>query len=1043
MLGGPAIELALGPLRSRLAALDAGASPRELAERTSERKVVTVLFVDIAGFTQMSERLGSEAMLEIVNGLFDRLVPVIERYGGVIDKFIGDEIMAVFGAPRAVEHHAEHALRAALEIFSALADYNRERSLELELHIGANTGPVIAGAVGSHARHDYSVTGDTVNVAARLEGAAQAGQILVGPSTFRHTVQLFEFEALQPLPLKGKARPLDVYRLVGETPRAARSRVDGPQLLFSGRGGELGLLLERAALDGAPGRGVVGIAAEPGVGKSRLVAEFRDRLAGDIRWLEANAHEYRSEVSYGVMQELLDALVGVPDRADRERAAAAYTDYLEGVGGKRAINIGAYLFRLRGLPVDAASETMLSELAPEALRQRMSGAAAELLAAGTAGRASVVCLEDLHWADPSSMSLLRSLAESPALAHILFVFTTRTDPGLAADWIADLRSSDRVSVIELAPLSDLETTTLIMDAFGAEAQGELCRDLLAKSQGNPLFLVSFLRSLVDDGLAVVSRGRVTVTGSVTELTIPETLQAVIGSRIDRLPLDAKRLLHWASVLGAVFWPRHAERVSQAECGSPQIDEMLALLFERQLLQRNPDGRLRFVHAVVRDVAYGQMLERNRRRLHSVTARCLEEELSSTSEADVALLAWHYERAGDRTLASARYEAAATLAAKTYANREQLRYLESAIRLAGAADVVRIAALAECAGDVLHLLGRFAEAADRFEAILAQASRIDALDAARLRRKIARTLTPRWQFDPANSALDEARRLLDGSPAISSAPWWREHFALELFRMWAYYMQARVAEVVDMVARLAPEVDAHATLSERGLFHRNLALLKLRQLRYRPDPATVELAARAADELREAGDIAEICLATFTHAFTELWSGAIDDADRHMQDVLSETVRLGDAERNLLCLVYLAVSARLRGDIETAEAFAEAAIAVARANGAPHYEGAAYANLGWVAWRRGEGALADDHLKSARRLCIANYPFIWLHAMVSLARAVEQKDMSAATEHVRSMIGPTMQLLQPTVQDALELAASSPSPQTLQAMVDASRSAGYL
>ena len=164
----------------------------------------------------------------------------------------------------------------------------------------------------------------------------------------------------------------------------------------------------------------------------------------------------------------------------------------------------------------------------------------------------MVCLEDLHWADPSSMSLLRSLAESPALAHILFVFTTRTDPGLAADWIADLRGSrDRVSVIELAPLSDLETTTLIMDAFGAEAQGELCRDLLAKSQGNPLFLVSFLRSLVDDGLAVVSRGRVTVTGSVTELTIPETLQAVIGSRIDRLPVDAKRLLHWASVLGAV------------------------------------------------------------------------------------------------------------------------------------------------------------------------------------------------------------------------------------------------------------------------------------------------------------------------------------------------------------------------------------------------------------------------------------------------------------------------------------------------------------
>jgi class 3 adenylate cyclase/tetratricopeptide (TPR) repeat protein len=1043
-LGAPTIDLALAPLRSRLAALEAGAGLAGLAARSSERKVVTVLFVDIAGYTEMSERLGSEAMLEIVNGLFDRLVPVIERYGGTIDKFIGDEIMAVFGAPRAAEHHAEHALRAALEIFTTLAAYNRERGLELGLHIGANTGPVIAGAVGSRARRDYSVTGDTVNVAARLEGAAEAGQILVGPSTFRHTVQLFEFEPLEPLAVKGKMRPLDVYRLMSETPRRARHYAGGLQLVFSGRRDEMRLLLERAASDTPEDRGVVGIVAEPGVGKSRLLAEFHDRLGSEVRWLEASAHEYRSEVSYAVVHEMLDGLVGLADDADPEQAAAAYADFLEGMGGGRATDVRAYLFRLRGLPLDAASETMLSELTSEALRQRMVGAAAELLSAATAGRSGVVCLEDLHWADPSSMSLLRALAESSALAHVLFVFTTRTDMGMATQWIADLRACrDRPSLIELGPLSDVETRALITDALGAEGWSELRSDVLAKSQGNPLYLVSFLRSLVDEGVAVLSRGRVTVTGSVTAVTIPETLQAVVGSRIDRLPDVARQLLQWASVLGAVFWPRHAARISHAESGSPQIDETLALLCERQLLQGESDGRLRFVHAVVRDVAYGQMLERDRRRLHSVTARCLEEEISPTSEADVALLAWHCEHAGDRSLASARYETAAALAAKTYANREQLRYLESAIRLAGADDVVRIAALTERAGDVLHLLGRFGEAADLFESILALASPIDALDAARLHRKIAKTLTPRWQHDPANRALDEARRLLDGSPVISSAPWWREHFALELFRMWSHYMQGRLADIVETIARLAPEVDAHGTLGERGLFHRNLALLRLRQQRYRPDPATVELAAQAADELREAGDIAEICLATFTHAFTELWSGAIQDADRHLQDVLSETVRLGDAERNLLCLVYLAVSARLRGDIVTAEAFAEAAMAVARANGAPHYEGVSHANLGWVAWRRGDRALADDHLMSARRLCLANYPFIWMHAVVSLARAMEGMAMSAATEHARSMIGPTLQLLRPTVQDALELAAGSPSPHTLQAVVDAARRTGYL
>ena len=296
------------------------------------------------------------------------------------------------------------------------------------------------------------------------------------------------------------------------------------------------MLLKHVASDGTPGRGVVGVVGEPGLGKSRLMAEFRDRLPGEVWWLEAGAHEYRREVSYAVVHELLDALVGLPDRADPDQAIAAYADYLEGVAGKRATDVSAYLFRLRGLPVDAVSETMLSELAPEALRARMASAAAQLLAEATAGRASMVCLEDLHWADPSSMSLLRALAESPSLAHVLFVFTTRTDPGMAADWIGDIRAhGDRALVIDLAPLSDAETSTLILDAFGSGESGELSRNILAKSQGNPLYLVSFLRSLVDEGVAVVSRGRVTVTGGVAELMVPETLQAVVASRIDRLP----------------------------------------------------------------------------------------------------------------------------------------------------------------------------------------------------------------------------------------------------------------------------------------------------------------------------------------------------------------------------------------------------------------------------------------------------------------------------------------------------------------------------
>ncbi len=650
LLGEAATELALAPLRSRLAALDADTKTvAPFAEPPSERKVVTVVFVDIVGFTSMSEHLESETVVEIVNGLFDRLTPVIERYGGTVDSFIGDEIMAVFGAPNAAERHAEYALRATLDIFAALAAYNRDRGLTLGLHIGANTGTVIAGEVGSRTRRQYSVTGDTVNVAARLGGAAAAGCILVGPSTFRHTSHVFDFETLEPLPLKGKARPLPVYRLVGEKSQHAKYRDDGVQLSFSGRSDELDLVLGRARSDPPPSRGVIGIVAEPGVGKSRLVSEIHARLEGEARWVEASAREYRSDVSYAIVHEILDAVVGLANRVDDEAAAAAYVEYLEGVGIERASAIAPYLLRLRGLSVDPASDKMLSELAPNVLRQRMWQAVADLLAAGNGGRGHVLCAEDLHWADPSSISMLRALPDYAASANTLVLFTTRPDPGMATTWISDLKAdTHRRSVIELGPLSDAAVDVLLDRTLGSdEGWRSLRNDIRRKVQGNPLYLVSFLRSLVDDGTATLAEGRLTLAQAVNELSIPENLHAVVGSRIDRLPRRAKQVLHRASVLGAVFSARHIVLLSCAERDPDHVEETLALLSERQFIQQAIEGQFRFVHAVVRDVAYEQMLQRDRRRLHLAAARLFEEELSEWSEADVALLAWHYERADER------------------------------------------------------------------------------------------------------------------------------------------------------------------------------------------------------------------------------------------------------------------------------------------------------------------------------------------------------------------------------------------------------------
>jgi len=240
------------------------------------------------------------------------------------------------------------------------------------------------------------------------------------------------------------------------------------------------------------------------------------------------------------------------------------------------------------------------------------------------------------------------------------------------------------------------------------------------------------------------------------------------------------------------------------------------------------------------------------------------------------------------------------------------------------------------------------------------------------------------------------------------------------------------------------MELHGTLGERGHFHRNVVLLELRQQRFRPSATTVELARRAVDELRRAGDLAEICLATFSHAFAELWSGEVDKADESMQQVLSETTRLGDAERNMLCLVYLAVAARMRHDVDRAEAFAHAGMSAAARNGARHYVGVAHANLAWVAWRRGDGAAAEQHIATSRALSILpGYPFNWLYAMVGLARALERSDFPSAIDYVQSMADPSQQLLHAGAQEALEAAAAAPNETTMTALIEAGARAGYV
>ena len=745
-------------------------------------------------------------------------------------------------------------------------------------------------------------------------------------------------------------------------------------------------------------------------------------------------------------------MIDAPPGSSRVRLSGLLEDFLHDLLGDRARHVTPYMLRLCDLPVPPEGRPLLDDLSPEALRQRMWNAAAETLGAASRSRPIVVVFEDLHWADPSSIGLVRELGRHVRSWSILIVLTTRSNSARVAPLLDELATGDAGAIVNLKPLGEDVVRALMDELLVTSDRAPLLRDrIVAKAEGNPFYLISFLRSLVDDGLGVVRNGRVDVDGPADDLDLPDSLHALVASRIDSVDAAAKQVLRLASVLGRSFSREFLGRLMETEAPRPEFDGVLDRLVTRQLLDSESSGDYKFSHAVVREVAYQDMLASDRRRLHGSVARLLAANSVDATEQSVALLAWHHEHAHQSRDASRCYEIAAELAQRTHANDEALSYLAAATRLADTSETDRILILREHSGDLQHLVGRFELAADQFKSIVEEISPDKGpVMAARLFRKMARTFTPRQRAPDALAKLKEAKEILDRQPArLRGTPWWNEYLESELELMWILYMNARSEELAVLAHTLEPEFHAHGNATQRMNFHRSLILLELRQQRFRVGPATVSRAAKVLDEMDVIDDQTVVTFAMFGHAFTLLWSGQIEQADIRLREVLAKATRIGDAERTVLCLTYLAVTARFRNDTDNARAFALAAQSAARRNRSPMYDGVASANLAWVAWRRGEEDVASLCDEATRLLATyANYPLQWLLKFVELARslAADQPDLPGAMATVQVMAQPSQQLLRADVQEALEAAASAESDGRLPALHELMRvatHAGYL
>jgi class 3 adenylate cyclase len=544
------------------------------ARLTGERKPVTALFADVVNSTSLAEHMDPEDWTAMINEAFDLMSRAVFRYEGTIAQLQGDALLAFFGAPVAHEDDPERAILAALDMLEATEEYAAQlrgsHGIEFRIRAGVNSGPVMVGNVGSDLRYEYTALGDAVNVAARMQTAADPGQILITEMTRRLTGDTFELEDLGGIEVKGKAEPVHAFRVLGRKAAPARKRglesvgLDSPMI---GRDEPLRRLLEAFEIVRA-GRGRMAfIVGEPGLGKSRLLAELRRGLAG-ATWVEGRCVSYGRSLPYHLLIDLVRSILGLPFSATGEDGRALMQRSIGSILGSAAspqerADTTLYLAHLLSLPVRLEEEGRVTVDA-DTLQGRYIAAIHRLLRDTTTRGPLVVVCEDVHWADPASVEAIRQLVPLATQLPILFVAALRGETD-SAGWslltMAREAFGQALVEIRLEPLTDADSRMLVSNLLEIESLPEPVRELiLARAEGNPFFVEEVVRMLIERGAIVAEGDRWVATEAVTAVEIPETLHGLLLARIDQLPDSAKRSLRIAAVIGRQFPVRVLERV---------------------------------------------------------------------------------------------------------------------------------------------------------------------------------------------------------------------------------------------------------------------------------------------------------------------------------------------------------------------------------------------------------------------------------------------------------------------------------------------------
>lgn len=555
----------------------AASVPAPLAEKmyaarlSGERKVVTALFADVVGSTAMAEQMDAEDWTEMLNGAFDRISPIIYHYEGTIARLLGDAMLAFFGAPVAHEDDPARATRAALDILDATREYaaiaKEKYGMDFAIRIGINTGPVVVGEVGSELKYEYTAMGDAINLAARLQTAAQPMSVLISQNTHRFVSPLFDFVDLGQIEVKGKAEPVQIYEVTGIKADPGKLRgLAGLTSPMVGRDAELSSLLKLShALSQGRG-GMAVITGEAGLGKSRLLLEWR-KAAGEqhsafIKWAHGRCLSYGQRLAYHLLIDVVRALIGARAAATDEEVRVALAAVTNDLFGASALEVYPYLGHMLSLELEGEARKQVQSLDPQALQYHYRDALTRLLEALSTRQPLALVLDDIHWADPASVELLTHLLPLTGKLPILFCMLTRPDeetPGWRL--VAEARKSDRAMELALSPLTSADSRQLVSNLLEIESlPGAVRETILARAEGNPFFVEEVIRMLVDTGGIVSKDGHWEAGKSIESVEIPDNLQSLLLARIDRLPEESKRTLRIAAVIGRQFSVNVLEQV---------------------------------------------------------------------------------------------------------------------------------------------------------------------------------------------------------------------------------------------------------------------------------------------------------------------------------------------------------------------------------------------------------------------------------------------------------------------------------------------------